>query len=369
MRSGGQEAGGTGSAWLGLTLVRGLLPARALALSEALGGPDRVLDASAARLASLGIGSELAAEIGRAAEHLPGEMRAIAQAGAALIAWDAPGYPALLRQIPEPPLALVVRGTLAVEEPAVAVVGARRASEYGRRVAAELAGGLALAGIAVVSGLATGIDGAAHRGALERGGRTLAVLGTGVDRVYPPWHRDLADAVAAEGALISEFPMGSAPLAYHFPRRNRIISGLSLGTVVVEAAEQSGSLITARCALEQGREVFAVPGPVGPPQHRACHRLIQQGAKLVTTVEDVLEEIAPQLVARVVAARAAVAEAALGPLERQVLAALGAETAYVDQIIRGAGMAAGKALETLLALELVGLVEQVAGKRFRRRAA
>src|SRR5204863_1250644 len=184
-----------------------------------------------------------------------------------------------------------VRGTLLDDEPTVAIVGTRRASEYGKRIASDLAGGLARAGITVVSGLAAGIDGAAHRAALEAGGRTIAVLGTGIDVVYPSWHAELADAIAVDGALVSEFPCGTPPLPHHFPRRNRIISGLALGTVVVEAAEQSGSLITARYALAQHRDVFAVPGPLGNARQHGPHRLIQEGAKLVTGVADIVDEL------------------------------------------------------------------------------
>src|SRR5262249_48477402 len=255
-----------------------------------------------------------------------------------------------------PPLVLAVRGGLDPDELAVAVVGARRASGYGRRVAEELARGLAAVGITVVSGLATGIDAAAHRGALAASGRTLAVLATGLDRVYPPWHAELSRQVAAAGALVTEFPCGTAPLPSHFPRRNRLISGLALGTVVVEAAERSGSLITARYALEQGREVFAVPGPVGVALHAGTNRLIQEGAKLVRGVDDVLEEVAPQLRGRAVASRPPAL--ALSPVETRVLDAVRPDEAHVDEVIRRTDLAPGAALETLPALALRGVVEQ-----------
>jgi DNA processing protein len=356
-------------AWLGLALVAALAPSRAHALVERFGGPGAVLAAAPDVLAGAGLAPAVAAEIGRAVGRARAEAEAIAAAGARLLAWGDAGYPARLREIAEPPLVLVVRGEIGADEPAVAVVGARRASEYGRRVAEELAAGLAQAGLTVVSGLATGIDAAAHRATLAAGGRTVAVLGTGIDQVYPRWHRELAAAVAAQGALVTELPCGAPPLAFHFPRRNRLISGLALGTVVVEAAEQSGSLITARYALEQGREVFAVPGPVGVAAHRGPHRLIQEGAKLVTCAEDVLAEIAPQLVARLGARRAEAAEANLTAAERRVLDALGAESRHVDEVIRRVTVPAGTTLETLLALELRGLVRQLPGKRFRRRAA
>ena len=245
-------------------------------------------------------------------------------------------------------------------------MGSRRAGEYGRGVAVDLAKGLAQAGLTVVSGLAAGIDGAAHRGALDGGGRTLAVMGTGIDRVYPSWHRGLAREIARSGALLTELPVGTPSLQFHFPRRNRIISGLTVGTVVVEAAERSGSLITAELAVEQGREVFAVPGPIGTPQHRGCHRLIQGGAKLVTSVDDVLDEIAPALIERFRRVRAAAATATLAPEERTLVDALGAGTLHVDELVRRTRVEAGRALETLLALELRGVVAQRPGMRFER---
>ncbi len=349
-------------AWLALSLVRGLSAARALALVRERGGPEAILEGPEAA----GLDAKAVAEAQREADREAGRLAA---ARATLVTWGDDGYPARLRTIPDPPLVLAVRGTLVADEPAVAVVGARRATPAGLRVAAELARGLADAGLAVVSGLAAGIDAAAHRAALAAGGRTLAVLGTGIDRVYPAWHGALAAEIARGGALLSELRCGAPPLAHHFPQRNRLISGLAVGTVVVEAAEGSGSLITARCALEQGREVFAVPGPVEGPQHRGSHRLIQQGAKLVIDVEDILEEIAPALRARVAEARAARARAALAPVEERVLEAVGREEGHVDDVIRRAGLPAGTTLETLLALELRGLVEQAPGKRFRRRAA
>jgi DNA processing protein len=349
-------------AWLALALVRGLSSARALELVREAGGPDPIL----ARPVAAGLDADAVATAQREAEV---EAARLVAAGATLVTWGDDAYPTRLRAIADPPLVLAVRGALAADELAVAIVGARRASAAGQRVAAELARGLADAGITVVSGLAAGIDAAAHRATLAAGGRTLAVLGTGIDRVYPAWHAALAAEIARSGALVSELRCGAPPLAHHFPRRNRLISGLAVGTVVVEAACGSGSLITARCALEQGREVFAVPGPVEGPQYRGSHRLIQEGAKLVTGVEDILEEIAPALRARVAAARAARADAMLAPVERRVLEAVGGEEGHVDDVIRRAGLPAGTTLETLLALELRGLVEQAPGKRFRRRAA
>jgi DNA processing protein len=367
--TGPQRTAAHHEAWLALALSEGVSARQALDLVEIFGGPEAVLAASPSALAAAGVPTAAAGALARASERAVAERDLAARAGAEIVTWAGDGYPARLRQIPDPPLALFVRGAVLPDELAVAVVGARRAGEYGRRVADELARGLAYVGVTVVSGLATGIDAAAHRGAMAAGGRTVAVMGTGVDQVYPSWHRPLAREIAAAGALVTEFACGTPPLQFHFPKRNRIISGLSVGTVVVEAAERSGSLITANLATEQGREVFAVPGPIGTPHHGGCHRLIQRGAKLVTSVDDVLDEIAPALVARLAAVRAGRAVAALAPTERTVVAALADGVRHVDDIVAAARLDPGTTLETLLALELRGVVEQRPGMRFAKREA
>ena len=212
-------------------------------------------------------------------------------AGRRLLILGQPGFPPPLAEIAVPPIALESAGDADLAAPGVAVVGSRRATPYGIAVAERLAAGLAEAGLMVVSGLARGIDAVAHRAALEAGGRTVAVLGSAHDSLYPPEHRDLARACRAAGAVLTEFPPGTRPLPHHFPRRNRIIAGLTLGTLVVEAAERSGSLATARHAVDSGREVFAVPGPVGSETSAGCHALIRLGATLVTGVADILEEL------------------------------------------------------------------------------
>jgi DNA processing protein len=355
--------------WLALGLTLEVPPRRALALVEALRSPGAVLRAPEDRLLAAGVTETQVAALRQAAARVPAEVRRLAAAGATAVTWADPTYPERLREIPDPPVWLAVRGDLPVDAPCVAVVGARRASEYGRRMAEALGRGLAQAGVTVVSGLAAGIDGAAHRGALEAGGQTIAVLGTGIDRVYPSWHAELAARVVGQGALVSEFPCATPPLAYNFPRRNRVISGLSLATVVVEAAEESGSLITAEYAADQGRLVLAVPGPADAPSHRGPHRLIREGATLVTGVEDVLAAVAPQCADRLAATRAATAAATLTDVERRVLAAMGGEGRHVDDLIRRVDLPPGSALETLLALELRGLVAQLPGKRFRPLAA
>jgi DNA processing protein len=319
-------------------------------------------------LRAAGLRDDVIARLRTARARAAAERAEAAREQVDVVLWDAAGYPSRLRTIADPPLALFVRGTLDPEPAlAVAIVGSRRASEYGRRVARELAEGLAGVGITVVSGLAAGVDGAAHAGALDAGGRTIAVMATGIDLVYPAWHRGLARDIARRGALVTEFRRGTPSLQFHFPQRNRIISGLTVGTVVVEAAERSGSLITAEYALEQGREVFAVPGPIGMPQHRGCHRLIREGAALVTSVEDVLETLAPALRASLAGVRATAEEATLTSVERRILGELGDDTGHVDEIVARAGLAPAVVLETLLALELRGLVAQRPGMRFLRR--
>lgn len=359
-----------GDAWLALGIVPGLAPGRALELCRRLGGPEAVLDASVETLAAHGLGRRVAERLGEARALASRERARGERANAEIVPWDSPAYPARLRTIADPPLVLFVRGTLGDLEHAVAIVGARRAGEYGRRTAHALAMGLAHAGVVVVSGLAAGVDGAAHRGALDGGGRTVAVMATGIDEVYPAWHRELARNVAGHGAVVTEFPAGTQALPHHFPQRNRVVSGLAAGVVVVEAADGSGSLITARYALEQGREVLAVPGPIGDGRHRGSHRLLQQGATLVTGVEDVLDALAPALRTRLADGRARVAVAGLSDDERQVLDAVGDEDVHVDEVSRRAGRTAAVSLETLLALELRGLVEQRPGARFvKRRAA
>ena len=214
-----------------------------------------------------------------------------AAAGRRLLILGQPGYPARLAEIAVPPIALDAAGEIDLAAPAIAVVGSRRATPYGIGVAERLASGLAEAGFVVVSGLARGVDAAAHRAALEAGGRTVAVLGSAHDSLYPPEHRELARACSAAGAVLTEFSPRTRPLPHHFPRRNRIIAGLTLGTLVVEAAERSGSLATARHAVDSGREVFAVPGPIGSATSAGCHALIRQGATLITGVAHIVEEL------------------------------------------------------------------------------
>jgi DNA processing protein len=295
------------------------------------------------------------------------EISRLRDAGISLICYRDAGYPARLRAIADPPPLLYVKGELtAVDDRAVAIVGSRSASDYGRRVARDLARGLAGVGFTVVSGMARGIDGIAHETALNSGGRTIAVLGSGVERAYPPEHDKLYQRISGNGAVVSELPVGTRPLAFNFPARNRLISGLSLGVVVVEATEKSGSLITASLAVEQGREVFAVPGEVGSSRSRGAHRLIRQGAKLVESVDDILEEIAPQLLGRggatpgapLTLPQSASAEA------RKIFAQLQDGSLQIDEVIERCGIAAPRVLQILLELELQGYVRQLPGKKY-----
>ncbi len=280
-----------------------------------------------------------------------------------IIAIGDAAYPARLRTIFDPPSSLYVRGQLTTaDDLAVAIVGARRATAYGRIIAEHLARDLAACGITVVSGLARGIDAAAHRGALDAGGRTIAVLGCGPDVVYPPEHGGLMNDVIGHGAVVSEFTPGTQPHPGQFPKRNRIISGLSLGVVVVEGREDSGALITADAALEQGREVFAVPGRITDPTARAPHRLLQQGAKLVERVDDILEELHLSL-----PARPAPVTPHLEGMEAVVFAQLEVTPEHVDRLAVRCGLPVSAVSRTLTALECKGLAAAWPGARYARR--
>jgi DNA processing protein len=292
------------------------------------------------------------------------EWERLEKSGVQCITPDCHGYPGLLHQVPLPPPLLYYRGSLdSLGHPAVAIVGSRRCTFYGNEVAGRLAAELASAGVGVISGMALGVDTAAHRGALENGGYTAAVLGCGLGRCYPPRNRELMEELAAAGAVISEFSLMTEPHAVNFPQRNRVISGLSLGTVVVEATEKSGALITAGYALEQNREVFAVPGNIGSPYSRGCHRLLKEGAKLVESVEDILDELyigterGEQL-------SLDFAEPELSDPEKLLLDLLPYQPMHIDKIIQLSSMSVSEASALLLALEIRGLIKQTPGKYF-----
>ena len=314
-------------------------------------------------------------------DALEKELCELPRLGARLLKWTDEDYPVSLREIPDPPPYLFVRGPAPLHQPGcLAIVGARAASEAGLRMAHRLGMELAAKGFTVVSGLARGVDGAAHQGALDGGGRTVAVMGCGIDVIYPPEHRKLAEAIIeGGGAIVSELPLGTQPMAENFPTRNRILSGLCLGVVIVEAAEKSGSLITARMALEQNRQVFAVPGSPLTGKTRGSNRLLKDGAKLVECVEDVIEEIAPQLVtAGAGTSLKKPAKSLDNPSIRTNLAVESAsdedkliltqlkqdQKLHVDSLIAASGLTPQAVLRLLLELELKGVVAQHPGKLF-----
>lgn len=361
-------------AWLELRSKPGLDDAAVVRLAQAFGSAETVLSSSPRELEqTAGLAPAMARAVATAPDaearrRIAAEAEALDRAGVAVLTCLDPAYPPRLRVIPDPPPLLAVTGTLqACDELAVAVVGTRHPTPAGRLVTQQLAGALASAGVTVVSGLARGVDGTAHRGALEANGRTLAVLGCGIDHTYPSEHEALRRQIEARGAVLSELPWGAAPLPHHFPRRNRLISGLSVGVLVTEAAARSGSLITARLAAEQGREVFAVPGPIHAEQSRGPNGLIKQGAKLVERVEDILEELLPQLDVHVreqLVRRIGSGGAAPPPLEGDetvVYSLLSFEPTPIDDLIAKSGLPAGTVNSLLLAMELRGLARRLPG--------
>ncbi len=339
---------------------RGLGPAAALALCRAFGSFEAAFSEPLAT-APDPLRSALRKCRSAARDPLPAVLTA---PEVFLLALSDPDYPALLREIASPPPLLYGRGDpLTLALPAVAVVGSRHASGAGLDTARRFAAGLAAGGFAVVSGLALGIDAAAHRGTLAAG-RTLAVMGTGIDRVYPRQHADLcAEILAGGGALVTEFPPGTPPRAGNFPRRNRIISGLSLGVLVVEAALRSGSLITARQALDQGREVFAVPGSIHNPLARGCHQLIREGATLAETTADLVAQLGGLLAFKGAEAMPAAATAGppAGSEAERVLDAMGYDPLAVDTLVERTGLDAARLTRVLVELELSGRVENRGG--------
>ena len=358
--------------WLALARIRGLGSASFKKLADFFGDPSRALSASENELAQVP-GLERPAIEGILGfsewEEIAKEIERSAQAGATILPYAAAGYPARLKMIADPPPFLYVKGGLGdQDERAVAVVGSRSASEYGLRVTGDLSRGLASLGFTIVSGMARGIDAAAHEAALEAGGRTVAVLGSGIDVIYPPEHEQLYQRICGQGAVVSELSMGAPPISFNFPARNRLISGMALGVVVVEATEKSGSLITAGFALEQGREVFAVPGEAGASRSRGTHQLIRQGAKLVERVEDVLEEIAPQLARRSATADASklppVLPPNMSPEAKKIFELVLGRPRQIDEVIETSGFPPAKVSEILLDLEILGLLKQLPGKRF-----
>ncbi len=352
------------TAWLKLSLVPGLGSADLRRLLTAFGGPEQTLAASRAALARH-VADPVAAAIkqGGPDEAFASVCAWLEQPDNSVLTLADSDYPRLLLQIPDPPPLLYVKGRAELlSGPALAVVGSRHATTQGLANAESFARTFSDAGLTVVSGLALGVDGAAHRGGLAGAASSVAVLGTGADIVYPARHRTLAHELAGRGALVSEFPLGTRPLAAHFPRRNRLISGLSLGCLVVEAAADSGSLITARLAAEQGREVFAIPGSIHSPLAKGCHALIKQGAKLVESARDILEELhlsapAPETTA---------ASDTIDARARTLLAALGHDPCDPDTLAARCGLSAAETAALLTQLELEGHIASIPGGLFQR---
>ncbi len=374
--------------WSALHLVPGLGARNALKLIRAFGNPGAVFHASLTELRSCGIRRAVADAVhsGLSFEDAAAELKKVTEAGAEIVTFHDPRYPARLKEIYDPPILLYARGRaelLATDS--VAIVGSRRPTPYGRSVAEKFGRELSAAGLTVVSGLARGIDSAAHRGALAGSGETIAVLGNGVDVVYPPDNRKLIEEVAERGLVVSEFPMGSIAFPQNFPIRNRIISGLGYGVMVVEGAQYSGSLITARLALDQGREVLAVPGSIASKPSWGPNLLIKQGAKLVQQVEDVIEElpaeVRAELARRVEKAmeeesassaetsspsQASIWQGGASPLGKKVFSLLRVDTAtHVDEVIYAMeDRSPSEVLAALSELELYGVVKQLPGKHF-----
>jgi DNA processing protein len=356
-----------------LSMVSGVGPLLRKALLERFGSAAAVLAASKGELQGVdGIGPKISASILAAHDEVDaeGELQLASEHGIDVLTEGCGDYPRLLRQIHDPPGVLFRRGKPEPQdEMAVAIVGTRHATRYGLAQAERLAASLARTGFTVVSGLARGIDAAAHRGALSAGGRTIAVLGSGLLEMYPPEHEQLAQEVVGSGYLLSESPPRMKPLSAAFPQRNRIISGLSVGTIVVEAADRSGALITARHAYEQGREVFAVPGPIDSRVSHGCHALIKDGAKLVESIDDVLAELGPlaENIQRDDGTTiSSPAELLLNEIEQKVLAAIDGSPVSIDAVAKSSELPIHRVLSTISVLEMRRLVRRVSGTQVSR---
>jgi DNA processing protein len=350
--------------WVGFNLVKGIGAVRFRALLDRFGSAEQAWKAPLAGLRQAGLSQKLAENVltARSQVDLDRLWEKILAQGIQVLTWDSQGYPQRLLQIDQPPPVLYALGSLAPEDDwAVAMVGTRRITPYGRQVAEELAAALARRGVTVVSGLARGVDGVAHQAAVSAGGRTLAVLGSGVDRVYPPEHRRLAESICAHGALLSDYAPGTAPDAGNFPPRNRIISALARAVVVVEAGDESGALITASFAADQGRDVFAVPGSIYGPQSRGTNRLIQQGARPLLSADDLLQALELENVNEHQAARRSLPADAT---EAQLMQVITAEPLHVDEIRSQTGLPIEKVSAALTLMELKGMVRQVGGMQY-----
>lgn len=350
--------------WIGLNLVRGIGAVRFRHLLAYFGDAKTAWEASESDLRASGLSEKIAQNLLqlRAGVDLALIQTQLSKLAVTVLTWDDPDYPRRLKEIDQPPPVLYVRGALIeADEWAVALVGTRRVTTYGRQVTEQLATALAQNGVTVVSGLARGTDSIAHQTALNAGGRTIAVLGSGVDNLYPPENRRLAEEIMQRGAVISDYALGTQPEAANFPPRNRIISGLSMAVVVVEASRQSGALITAEFAVEQGREVFAVPGSIFAPQSHGTNRLIQQGARPMLTPQDVLEMLD---LGRVAQQREARAVLPANETEAHILTLIRNEALHVDEISVQAQLPVKEITATLTLMELKGMVRQMGGMHY-----
>jgi DNA processing protein len=366
--------------WIALSFVTGVGSRTAAVLIDRFDSPGSVFQASSSRLELAGLKRESIAVIKSTEMHEKAarEIEELARLGGEALTLTDERYPILLRETYDPPIVIYCLGNVAAafSQPAVAIVGSRRCSTYGRNVAEKLSRELAERGVTIVSGLARGIDSAAHRGALDGRGLTAGVMGTGLDAVYPRENRKLAERIVDKGVLITEFPLATPPVSQNFPFRNRVISGVSLGVMVVEGAERSGSLITARLAYEQGRDVFAVPGNITSAKSFGPNYLIKDGAKLVQTWRDVIEELPAEMKAAILSAergesriqQIVIDEVALSESERRVLRMLSTDDAvHIDYLISRSGLSPGELMGALLQLEMTDRIRQLPGKSFVRR--
>lgn len=350
--------------WVGLNLVKGIGAVRFKLLTDFFGSAQAAWEAPPDAWLSVGIPQKAVAQFTQVREQVDLEkvMEKAAENGVKILTWVDADYPRRLKEIDQSPPVLFLKGSINVEDDwSVAVVGTRRVTPYGRQVADEIGRFLAQNGITVVSGLARGVDAIAHQAALQAGGRTFAVLGSGVDVIYPPEHRKLAAEVARQGALISDYPLGTQPDGVNFPPRNRIISGLSLATVVVEAGEKSGALITAEFAVEQGRDVFAVPGSILAAQSQGTNRLIEQGARPLLKMSEILEALKLDQIPAKQQARK------LAPVsgdEQRLLSHISSEPVHIDQLCELTGLPITDVSATLTMMELKGFISQVGGMNY-----
>ncbi len=350
--------------WIGFNLIKGIGAVRMQALVSYFGDLESAWGADPSALAEAGLGAKLVGRVvsARQSVDLDQVWAKIEAQGISILTWADDEYPSRLREIDQPPPVLYIRGEYLQDDLfAVAIVGTRKVTPYGRQVTEEIASFLAANGITVVSGLARGVDAIAHQAALKAGGRTMAVLGSGVDKIYPPEHRALAEQMMERGAIISDYAVGTPPDASNFPPRNRIISGLSLAVVVIEAAETSGALITAEFAAEQGREIFAVPGNILAPQSKGTNRLIQKGALPLLTPDDLMQALDLTRVGEKKTARKLLPA---DETEARVLEVLGGEPMHVDEIRSQANLPIEKVSATLALMELKGMVRQVGGMNY-----